>query len=72
MSRMTAVSSRSEERLGYVIELCAIVAAAKPRVLARAVNSQLAREIFKAAILEYPQRRIVLRKAGRIIADSGR
>jgi hypothetical protein len=40
------------------------------RVLARALNAQLARAIFKAATGEHPERRITLRKGNRIIADS--
>jgi hypothetical protein len=39
-------------------------------VLARAVNAQLAREIFKAAQGEHPERRITLRRGRRIVADS--
>jgi hypothetical protein len=40
------------------------------RVLARALNAQLARAIFKAATGEHPNRRITLRRGSRIIADS--
>jgi hypothetical protein len=40
------------------------------RVLARAFNVPLAREIFKAAQKEHPHRRITLRRGARIIADS--
>jgi hypothetical protein len=40
------------------------------RVLARALNAQLARAIFKAATGEHPNRRITLRKGARVIADS--
>lgn len=40
------------------------------RVLGRALNAQLARAIFQAAIGEYPNRRITLRKGTRLIADS--
>jgi hypothetical protein len=42
------------------------------RVLARALNVQLAQAIFKAATEEYPARRITLREGGRVIADTSR
>jgi hypothetical protein len=42
------------------------------RVLARAVNVQLARAIFNAAQGEHPERRITVRKGTRIIADSAK
>jgi hypothetical protein len=42
------------------------------RVLARALNAQLARAIFKAATGEHPNRRITLRRGARVIADSAR
>jgi hypothetical protein len=40
------------------------------RVLARALNVQLARAIFNAAKEEHPARRITLRKGNRIVADT--
>ena len=40
------------------------------RVLARALNAQLARAIFTAAKGEHPNRRITLRKGSRVIVDS--
>ena len=42
------------------------------RVLARAVNVQLARAIFTAAQGEHPERRITVRTGTRIIADSAK
>jgi hypothetical protein len=42
------------------------------QVLARALNAQLARAIFKAAAGEHPNRRITLRRGTRVIADSAR
>lgn len=39
-------------------------------VLARAQNAELARVIFKAAMNEYPERRVTLRKGTQIIAES--
>mgnify|MGYP006955277141 CR=1 FL=1 len=67
----TANTSKSAETLPYRIELWH---ADRPetveRVLARAVTVQLARAIFHAAMEEHPQRRITLRKGGRIVSDS--
>jgi hypothetical protein len=40
------------------------------RVLGRALNAQLARAIFKAAVDEHPGRRITLQRGNRILADS--
>jgi hypothetical protein len=40
------------------------------RVLACALDMQLARAIFKAAQSEHPERRITLRKSNRIVLDS--
>ena len=40
------------------------------RVLARALNAQLARAIFRAAQKEHPQSRILLRRGARMVADS--
>lgn len=39
------------------------------RVLARALNAQLARAIFTAATGEHPNRRITLRRGNRTIVD---
>jgi hypothetical protein len=41
------------------------------RVLARAANAQLAQAIFKAALSEYPGRRITLSRSDETISDSG-
>jgi hypothetical protein len=69
----TAAPSRSQEDLPYRIELWhAARRDGIERVLARALNAQLARAIFKAARDEYPERRITLRKGNRILADSTR
>jgi hypothetical protein len=40
------------------------------RVLGRAVSTQLAQAIFRAAQSEYPQRRITLDKGEQTISDS--
>jgi hypothetical protein len=39
-------------------------------VLARALNAYLALAIYEAGIIEYPGRRVTLRRGRRIIADS--
>jgi hypothetical protein len=70
MSR-TGSLSRPQDDLPYRIELWhADGRDAVERVLARALNAQLARAIFKAAKDEHPERRITLRKDQRLIADS--
>ena len=71
MSR-TGTLARPPEDLPYRIELWQQLDGrdAVERVLARALNVQLARAIFKAATTEHPERRITLRKSSRIIADS--
>jgi hypothetical protein len=40
------------------------------RVLARAASATLAQAIFSAARMEYPNRRILLKRAGETISDS--
>ena len=72
MSR-TGTPSRRREKLPYVIELWHTNGSATvERVLARALNALLAREIFKAAKDEHPERRVTLRKGSRIVGDSWR
>ena len=67
----TGTPSRSKEELPYRVELWhADGRDDVEQVLARALNAQLAREIFKAAKGEHPERRITLRKGNQIIADS--
>jgi hypothetical protein len=67
----TGTPSRPPEDLPYRIELWHPDSRdSVERVLARALNVQLARAIFKAAQSEHPERRITLRKGNRIIADS--
>jgi hypothetical protein len=58
------------EKLPYSIELWDRDGRSLQRVLARAFNSILARAIFKAAQKEHPERRILLRRGTRTIADS--
>ena len=67
----TGSPSHPSQELPYGIELRQADNHDKvERVLARAVNSQLAHAMFRAAQGEYPERRITLRKGTRIIADS--
>jgi hypothetical protein len=65
----TGSRSRPQEALPYRVELTASDTGEK-RILARAVNAQLARAIFRAATGEHPSSRITLRRGTRIIADS--
>jgi hypothetical protein len=65
----TGSRSRPQETLPYRVELADLDTGGK-RILARAVNVQLARAIFRAATGEHPGSRITLRRGSRIIADS--
>ena len=67
--RLGAVTSQTEQ-LPYSIELWDGSGRGLERVLARALNVQLARAIFLAAQKEHPDARIVLRRGSRTIADS--
>ena len=72
ISRTGAAPAEAEE-LPYRVELWHDgVGDTVERVLARALNVQLARAIFRAATGEHPSRRITLRKGARVIADSAR
>ncbi len=67
----TAPRHESEiEKLPYRVELWAAEDNAMERVLGRALNAALARSIFKAALTEYPNRRVTLSRGGRIITNS--
>lgn len=66
----TGTASRPAEELPYRIELWFDGSDGVERILARAVNAQLARAIFNAARGEHPERRITLRKGNRIVANS--
>ena len=57
-------------KLPYRIELVSDGQTAPERVLALALDANLARAIFRAAQKEYPERRIVLRRGGRVVADT--
>jgi hypothetical protein len=61
----------SNEKLAYRIELWNEPRGdAVERLLARALNAQLARAIFRAVLAEHPGRRITLRSGARLLADS--
>jgi hypothetical protein len=74
MTKIAQMSSpgAQHDKLPYRIELCGENENAPERVLAMALNGNLARAIFKAAQKEYPGRRIMLRRGGRTVADSTR
>jgi hypothetical protein len=67
--RLGLVASQPE-KLPYSIELWDDAAGALERVLARAIDAQLARAIFQAARKEHPESRILLRRGARVVADS--
>jgi hypothetical protein len=64
------VVTNQAEKLPYSIELWDSGGQALERVLARALNAQLARAIFQAAQKEHPESRILLRRGARTVADS--
>ena len=65
-----SVASTQAERPPYSVELWDRTGNALERVLARAIDVQLARAIFHAARKEHPDARILLRRGARTIADS--
>ena len=73
-TKIAPISSAAgqQDKLPYRIELCGETENAPERALALALNANLARAIFLAAQKEYPERRIVLRRGGRTIADSAK
>ncbi len=68
--RSGVVVAAQAEKLPYSVELWDDGRDALERVLARALNAQLARAIFHAAQKEHPEARILLRRGTRTIADS--
>ena len=66
----SGVVATQSDKLPYSIELWDDGGATLERVLARALNAQLARAIFQAARKEHPDARILLRRGARTIADS--
>lgn len=63
-------AAAQHDKLPYRIELVADGENASERVLAMALDANLARAIFLAAQKEYPERRIVLRRGSRTVADT--
>jgi len=63
-------AGEQQDKLPYRIELCAESENTPERVLALAIEANLARAIFRAAQKEYPERRIVLRRGSRTVADT--
>lgn len=57
--------------LAYVIELWNLPRTAAERVIGRASSILVARAIFAAARTEHLGRRVVLRRGGQVIAESG-
>jgi hypothetical protein len=69
IARISSAGAK-QDKPPYRIELCGDGESTPERVLAIALDANLARAIFKAAQREYPKRRIVLRHGSRTIADS--
>jgi len=69
MGRLGVVATQSD-KLPYSIELWDDGGQARERVLARALDAQLANAIFHAARKEHHEARILLRRGERTIADS--
>jgi hypothetical protein len=66
----TARVAAADEELSFTIVLRP--ASGPDRIIARAASAQLAHAIFKAAIAEYPDQRLLLSQNGRAIADTGK
>jgi hypothetical protein len=64
------VVATQTEKLPYSIKLRDDGGRGLERVLARALNAQLARALFHAARKEHPESRILLRRGMRTVADS--
>jgi hypothetical protein len=58
------------ESLSFVVELFHAEEDRPDRILGRALNLTLARAIYVAALQDFPNRRIVIRKGGMIITDN--
>ena len=68
VGRLGVVATQTE-KLPYSIELWDSDGHALERVLARALDAQLARAIFHAARKEHPDRRVLMRRGARTIAE---
>ena len=60
----------AKEELPFCVELWHAEGHRVERVLARALSVQLARAIFTAALSEFPQRRITLRRGSEMVLNS--
>jgi hypothetical protein len=69
IARMSSAASQHDD-LPYSVELVGQSENAPERVLALARDGNLAHAIFRAAQKEYPDRRIVLRRGSRVVADT--
>jgi hypothetical protein len=69
IARISSAAAQHDQ-LPYRIELYGDAKDAPERVLAMALDANLARAIFRAAQKEYPDRRITLRRGSRTVADS--
>jgi hypothetical protein len=69
IARMTGPAA-AHDKLPYRVELCGDDENAPERVLALALDANLARAIFRAAQKEYPERRVVVRRGSRTVVDS--
>jgi hypothetical protein len=61
----------SSENLSYTIELWDLPRSGPERVIGRAASMVLARAIFAAAQTEHLGRRLVLRRGGKVVQESG-
>lgn len=68
---MSSPDNSHDEELPYAVELWNDNRSGVEKVLARAFKISLARAIFRAALEENPDRRIVLRHGERIVEDNG-
>lgn len=72
-SKVVALNASAGTSIGlaYVIELWNLPRTSAERVIGRASSILVARAIFAAAQTEHLGRRVVLRRGGRVIAESG-
>jgi hypothetical protein len=68
--KRSAGDDGASDTLPFVIELWNRTGSKPLRVIARAQNAALARAIFKAAAAENPERKLTLRRDGRILAST--